>query len=181
MYKLFVSALLIVLIAIAIYYYYKKDRSPTLYDKLGGIYSIAYVVNDFSDRIIADPLVGKESPNTYLRDWSNNKTNRLPGLKFMRTLWLASLAGGPFNYHGTVPGKCSTTRMIAPISCGCPFSLENAHRKFHINSAEFDRVAELLNESLVSAGVEQTEREGVMAAFMAHKSEVVEGKSPLYC
>lgn len=160
--------IIIIAIILTIYYYKKKSKEPTLYDKLGGIYSIAYVVNDFSDRIIADPLVGKESPNPYLRDWSNNKLNRLPGLKFMRTLWLASLAGGPFNYHATVPGKC-------------PFSLENAHQKFHINSAEFDRVADLLVQSLESAGVDKQNINDVAAAFVAHKNEVTKAMAPSNC
>jgi hemoglobin len=158
----------IIVIIVFIIWYKKQKKDSTLYDKLGGIYSIAAVVNDFSDRIIADPLVGKESPNTYLRDWSNNKLNRLPGLKFMRTLWLASLTGGPFDYHGTVPGAC-------------PFSLENAHKKFHINSAEFDRVGEILTESLQSAGVDPQIISSVISAFMAHKDEVTKAIAPTRC
>lgn len=160
---------IIVLIIVGIIYHYKiRKTSPTLYDQLGGIYAIANVVNDFSDRIINNPIVGKESKNPYLRDWSNNKLNRLPGLKFMRTLWLASLAGGPFNYHGTRPGKC-------------PFSLENAHSSLHISSDEFDEVAKILNESLQSAGVGKKEIEGVMAAFISHKNEVTTGIAPERC
>lgn len=62
----------------------KQDKS--LYERLGGIYSIALVVNRFSDTVVNDPIAGKKSKNPALRDWSNNKLNRLPGLKFMRTL-----------------------------------------------------------------------------------------------
>src|SRR6185503_1247737 len=116
-----------------------------------------------------NPKVGRESPNPYLREWSQNQAqSRLPGLKFMRTLWLASLAGGPFNYSATVPGKC-------------PFSLENAHRKFHISSDEFDEVAQILVQSLKSANVPDKEINEVVDAFMAHKKEVVDSVSPSVC
>ena len=31
------------------------DTTPALYDRLGGVYSIASVVDDFIDRIMVDP------------------------------------------------------------------------------------------------------------------------------
>jgi hemoglobin len=61
------------------------SKEKTLYDRLGGIFPIAAVVNDFSDALIVNPIVGIDSPNPFLRDWSRNKLDRLPGLKFMRT------------------------------------------------------------------------------------------------
>ena len=151
---------IVVIIILIVYYYRKKHSGLTLYDKLGGIYGIANVINLFSDRIIENPIVGKESKNPFLREWSNTKLDRLPGLKFMRTLWLASLAGGPFNYQGTVPGKC-------------PFSLENAHKKFNITSEEFDEVAKILVQTMNEAGVGKKEIDEVASVFMQHKNEVV--------
>jgi hemoglobin len=70
-------------------------QGKSLYERLGGIYAIALVVNRFSDNIVNDPIAGKNSKNPALRDWTNNKLeDRLPGLKFMRTLWVAAVAGG---------------------------------------------------------------------------------------
>jgi hemoglobin len=80
----------------------------------------------------------------------------------MRTLWLCAAAGGPFTYRGTVPG---TT----------PLGLEKAHARFHITSAEFDRAAEILKSTLESFAVPEKERDQVLAAFAAHKTEVVSG------
>jgi hemoglobin len=132
---------------------------PSLYDRLGGIYSIAAVVDHFSDALLRNPMVGVDSPNEYLRDWSRNKLSRLPGLKWMRTLWLASLSGGPYKYVATKPGKC-------------PFSLENAHSSFRISPEEFDAVAMELSNSLDYFQVPAQEKSEVLAAFAAHKSEV---------
>lgn len=158
-------ALAIVLLLLIIYRVHVIDRpprKPTLYDRLGGIFPIAAVVDHFSDALIQNPIVGKNSPNPYLKDWSTNKLDRLPGLKFMRTLWLASLAGGPYHFSPTKPGKC-------------PFSLENAHKEFQISPAEFDAVAAELSNSLVHFNVPDAERNDVLAAFGAHKNEVVTG------
>lgn len=77
----------------------------TLYDRLGGVFAIAAVVDYFSDKILEDPIAGKNSPNPALRDWSNNQLDRLPGLKFMRTLWVCAAAGGPQKYVATKPGE----------------------------------------------------------------------------
>jgi hemoglobin len=134
----------------------------SLYDRLGGVFAIAGVVDQFSDAIVANPVVGQASGNPQLREWHTEQLGRLPGLKFMRTLWVCTVAGGPFEYVGTHPG---TT----------PIGLEEAHRRFRITSAEFDEVAAELSRSLDAAGVPTTEKDEVLAAFAAHKNEVTEG------
>ena len=71
---------------------------PTLYDRLGGYFAIAAVVNRFSDEIITNP---KLNENPALKAWNETQAEgRLPGLKFGRTLWIAAAAGGPFDYTG---------------------------------------------------------------------------------
>ena len=77
----------------------------SLYDRLGGAFAIAAVVDHFSDAIVHNPIVGQESANPELREWHTNNLGRLPGLKFMRTLWVCNVAGGPFEYTATVPGS----------------------------------------------------------------------------
>src|SRR5512132_988928 len=39
-----------------------------------------------------------------LREWHTKNLGRLPGLKFMRTLWVCNVSGGPFQYTATKPG-----------------------------------------------------------------------------
>ena len=42
----------------------------TLYQRLGGVFAIAAVVDHFSDAIIENAMVGKLSKNPRLRRWS---------------------------------------------------------------------------------------------------------------
>jgi hemoglobin len=76
---------------------------PSLYDRLGGVFAIAAVVDHFSDALIQNPIVGQGSKNPELREWHTDKLDRLPGLKFMRTLWVCNVAGGPFTFTATKP------------------------------------------------------------------------------
>jgi hemoglobin len=134
----------------------------TLYERLGGVFAIAAVVDHFSDAIIRNAMVGQMSKNSDLHEWSTNHLDRLPGLKFMRTLWVCDVAGGPFSFAPTKPGST-------------PLGLEEAHRNLHITSEEFDEVAAELARSLDHFGVPAQEKDEVLAAFAAHKAEVIEG------
>ena len=73
----------------------------SLYERLGGVFAIAAVVDHFSDSVVRNPMVGQKSPNPALRDWHTEKLDRLAGLKFMRTLWVCEVAGGPFTFAAT--------------------------------------------------------------------------------
>ena len=141
--------------------------TKSLYERLGGIYSIAAVVNLFSDQIIENPHVGKNSPNPQLRDWSRNKLDRLPGLKFQRTLWLADVSGGPFKFHST-KHKCPSDSQKGE----CRLNLTDAHCPFKISPAEFDEVVLELEKALDFYNVPSREKNEVLAAFLAHKKEV---------
>ncbi len=134
----------------------------SLYDRLGGAFAIAAVVDRFSDAVVQNPIVGQKSQNPALREWHNNNLGRLPGLKFMRTLWVCNVAGGPFQFTATRPG--STV-----------LGLEEAHRDLRISPAEFDEVAAELGRTLDLFNVPQQEKEQVLGAFAAHKGEVTEG------
>ena len=76
----------------------------SLYERLGGAFVIAAVVDHFSEAVVRNPIVGQNSENPALREWHTNNLGRLPGLKFMRTLWVCDVAGGPFEYAATKPG-----------------------------------------------------------------------------
>ena len=76
----------------------------SLYERLGGVFAIAAVVDRFSDEVVKNAVAGQGSDNPALREWHTAKLARLPGLKFMRTLWVCDVSGGPFTYVGTKPG-----------------------------------------------------------------------------
>ena len=134
----------------------------SLYERLGGVFAIAAVVDHFSDAVVKNPIVGKKSKNPQLREWHTKNLGRLPGLKFMRTLWVCSISGGPFQFAATKPGKT-------------PLGLEEAHRDLRISPAEFDEVAAELGRTLDFFKVPKRETSEVLAAFAAHKDEVTAG------
>lgn len=134
----------------------------SLYDRLGGVFAIAGVVDHFSDAIVENPIVGKTSKNPALREWHTKNLGRLPGLKFMRTLWVCNVAGGPQEYTATHPGKTTV-------------GLEEAHRDLRISPAEFDEVAAELGRTLDFFKIPKREKDEVLGAFAAHKIEVTEG------
>jgi len=134
----------------------------SLYHRLGGAFAIAAVVDHFSDAVVQNPIVGKTSKNPALREWHTKNLSRLPGLKFMRTLWVCNVAGGPQEYAATKPGKTTV-------------GLEEAHKDLRISPAEFDEVAAVLSRTLDHFKVPKREKEEVLGAFAAHKSEVTSG------
>ncbi len=160
-------AVIIVLIIVILYAYWRPivravAGSSSLYDRLGGVYSIAAVVNHFSDALIANPIVGRDSPNEKLRDWHKNQLTRLPGLKFMRTLWVCDKAGGPYKFVPTVGSMCPFTSSLGP-----------AHARLAISPVEFDEVAAELNRSLDYFNVPDAEKKELLSVFAAHKSVIV--------
>jgi hemoglobin len=137
-------------------------NAGTLYERLGGVFRIAEIVNYFSDRVVENPVAGQTSKNPRLQKWHTQDLDRLPGLKFMRTLWVCALAGGPFDYLPTRAGQTE-------------FGLEEAHRELTIAPDEFDEVAAELERALDNFNVPSQEKSEVMAGFFAHKYEVTTG------
>jgi hemoglobin len=137
----------------------------SLYERLGGVFAIAAVVDHFSDAVVKNPIVGQKAKNPQLREWHTKSLGRLPGLKFMRTLWVCNVSGGPYQYTATKPGAT-------------PLGLEEAHRDLRISPAEFDEVAAELGRTLDFVKVPKREQAEVLAAFAAHKDEVTAGYVP---
>jgi hemoglobin len=123
----------------------------SLYDRLGGIFAIAAVVNRFSDEIITNP---KLNENPALKEWNETEAKvRLPGLKFMRTLWIAALAGGPFAYTG--------------------LPLDEAHKDLHLTDDEFKEVGAEIVRALDYYKVPEREKQELVDAYMTSMDDVV--------
>jgi len=137
-------------------------QEKSLYDRLGGVFAIAAVIDHFSDAVVRNRMVGQGSDNPALNEWHTQQLGRLSGLKFMRTLWVCDVSGGPFHFSATKPGATE-------------LGLEEAHRALRISSDEFDEVAAELGRSLDHFKVPEQEKGEVLAAFAAHKGEVTEG------
>lgn len=130
---------------------------PTLYERLGGIFAIAAVVNDFSDRVVKNQKIVDANPE--LHEWHTvTYHTRLPGLKWGRTSWLAMTAGGPFLY----------TRK----------EMRDAHFDLKISPEVFDEVSAELANATDHFNVPEREKQEVLAAFAAEKGEVTAGSQP---
>ncbi len=128
-----------------------EGTEPSLYDRLGGIFAIAAVIDRFSDAIITNP---KLNENPALKAWNENEAaTRLPGLKFGRTQWVAALAGGPYEYTG--------------------LPLEEAHKDLHVTADEFAEVGAEIVRALDYFQVPERERQELVAAYMTAMPQVV--------
>jgi hemoglobin len=124
---------------------------PTLYDRLGGYFAIAAVVNRFSDEIITNP---KLNENPALKAWNETQAEgRLPGLKFGRTLWIAAAAGGPFDYTG--------------------LPLTEAHAELNLTADEFAEVGAEIVRALDFFEVPEREQRELVEAYQASMRDVV--------
>jgi hemoglobin len=140
------------------------DKS--LYERLGGVYGIAAIVDHFSDATVKDPIIGQGSKNPALQDWHAQRLGRLAGRKFMLTAWLCDVAGGPIHFTPTKPGAT-------------PLGLEGAHHEFAISPGDFEAFTADLARSLDVFKVPEREKDEVLALFAARQVEVTEGSLTL--
>lgn len=135
----------------------QQGDKPTLYERLGGVYAIAAVVDDFSERLFTNPKIVNANPD--LQQWHTETfKQRLPGLKFMRTLWMCQETGGPFTYSGK--------------------SMKDAHFQLHISPEVFDEVAKELVATLDKFNVPKPEQQEILNAFAVRKPDVTAGSNP---
>ena len=132
----------------------KKDKG--LFDRLGGFFGIAGVVNNFSDAILVNPVLNQ---NPALAEWNQNEApTRLPGLKFLRTMWIAAMVGGPIKYTGQ--------------------PLEMAHDRFNMTPTEFAEVGKEIVKALQGAGVAQADIDQAVCIYQTSMDEVVSSAGP---
>ncbi len=129
----------------------ESTAEQSLYERVGGIFAIAAVVDRFSNAIITNP---KLNENPALKAWNQTDApTRLPGIKFMRTIWIAALAGGPFEYTG--------------------LPLHDAHQRFHLTSDEFDEVGAEIVRALDEYKVPEREKQQLVDVYVLSKPDVV--------
>src|SRR2546421_571263 len=122
--------------------------SPNLYERLGGICSIATVVDDLIDRVMTDPRLNANP----LVDDAHHKVPPA-GFKYLVTEMLCWAAGGPQKYTGK--------------------DMESSHRHLRITQGEcgalLDDVAQTLDKSAVPAA----ERAEVVAIVESTRADIV--------
>ena len=109
-----------------------SSPTPTLYERLGGVYSIAVVVDDFIDRIMADPRLNA-NPAV---DEAHHKVTP-PGFKYLVTEMVCWATGGPQKYTGRSMADSHRHLKITPGEWDAFMDdFRQTLDKFHVPAAE---------------------------------------------
>ena len=121
---------------------------PSLYERLGGVYSIATVIDDFIDRIMADPRLNA-NPRV------NEAHHRVPpaGFKYLVTEMVCWAAGGPQKYTGR--------------------SMKDSHQELLIKPVEWDAFLEDLQQTLDKFAVPEAEQAEIKAIVASTRADIV--------
>jgi hemoglobin len=122
--------------------------TPSLYDRLGGLYNIAVVVDDFIDRVMGDPRLNA-NPRV---DEAHHRVSP-QGFKYYVTEMLCWAAGGPQTYSGRTMG--------------------DSHRHLMITDEEWVAFMDDLQQSLDRFEVPQPEQDEVIAIVESTKEAIV--------
>jgi hemoglobin len=87
----------------------ETTEKPSLYERLGGVYSIATVVDAFIDRIMVDPRL---NANPFV----DEAHHRVPpaGFKYLVTEMVCMATGGPQKYTGKTMADSHKHLKITP-------------------------------------------------------------------
>jgi hemoglobin len=121
---------------------------PSLYDRLGGVYNIATVVDDFIDRIMVDPRL---SANPRV-DEAHHRVSPA-GFKYLMTEMACWATGGPQQYSGR--------------------SMGDSHRHLMITEPEWRAFMDDLEQTLHKFGVPQPERDEFTAIVESTTDAIV--------
>ena len=109
------------------------QKQASLYDRLGGVYSIATVVEDFIDRIMVDPRLNA-NPRV---DEAHHRVSPA-GFKYLVTEMVCWATGGPQKYTGR--------------------SMRDSHRDLMITADEWEAFLDDLQQTLDKFGVPQASK-----------------------
>ena len=121
--------------------------SPSLYDRLGGVYSIATVIDDFIDRIMVDPRLNA-NPKV------DEAHHRVPpaGFKYLVTEMVCWATGGPQKYTGR--------------------SMKESHQHLMITAAEWEAFLDDLQQTLDKFAVPQAEHAEIKAIVDSTRADI---------
>jgi hemoglobin len=126
----------------------QAPEKPALYDRLGGVYNIATVVDDLIDRIMVDSRLNA-NPRV---DEAHHRVSAA-GFKFLVTEMLCWAAGGPQQYSGR--------------------SMGDSHRHLMITDQEWQAFMDDLQQTFDKFEVPLPEQEEVRAIVESTKEAIV--------
>ena len=125
-----------------------EESPPSLYERLGGVYSIAPVVDDFIDRIMDDPRLNA-NPQV---DEAHHRVSR-SGFKYLVTEMVCWASGGPQTYTGR--------------------SMYDSHAHLEITESEWQFFMEDLAATFDRFELPSCERAELVAIVESTKQEIV--------
>jgi hemoglobin len=128
------------------------QNQPSLYERLGGVYSIATVVDDLIDRVMADPRLNA-NPAV---DEAHHKVPPA-GFKYLATEMVCWAAGGPQKYTGR--------------------SMVDSHRHLKITPQEWAAFMDDLQQTLDKFKVPAAEQAELRAIVQSTSGDIVVAKA----
>ena len=128
------------------------SSQPSLYERLGGVYAIATVVDDFIDRIMVDSRLNA-NPKV---DEAHHRVSKA-GFKYLVTEQVCWAAGGPQVYTGR--------------------SMRDSHAHLEITEFEWQSFLGDLRQAFDKFEVPATEQAELLAIVESTKSDIVLGRS----
>ena len=129
-----------------------QPPQPSLYERLGGIYSIATVVDDLIDRVMNDPRL---NANPLV----NEAHHKVPpaGFKYLVTEMVGWASGGRQKYTGR--------------------PMRESHDQLNITPKEWEAFMDDLQQALDNFSVPAAEQEELKAIVNSTYGDIVIGKS----
>lgn len=129
-----------------------QATQPSLYERLGGAYSIATVVDDFIERLLVNDTLNANSA-------INEARRRVPkaGLKFHVTTLVCQVSGGPCKYTGR--------------------AMKESHQHLNITPAEWDAMAADFRATLDKFGVPEREQQELITIVGSTRSDILRSSS----
>ena len=123
-------------------------QPPTLYERLGGVYPIATVVDDLIDRVMVDSRLNA-NPRV------DQAHHRVPpaGFKYLVTEMVCWAAGGPQKYTGR--------------------SMYESHKEMKITAPEWEAFMDDLQQTLDKFGVPAPEQGELKAIVESTRADIV--------
>ncbi|MBI2429631.1 MAG: group 1 truncated hemoglobin [Ignavibacteriales bacterium] len=130
----------------------KESKENSLYDRLGGTYAIATVVDDFIERLLVNDILNANPAIKEARDRVPK-----PGLKYRVTALVCQVTGGPEKYAGR--------------------SMKESHKHLNISEREWQALLDEFKMSLDTFKVPAKEQQELFAIVNSTKPDIVVSKS----
>ncbi len=126
----------------------QEKKQASLYDRLGGVYAIASVVDDFIERLLVNDVL---NANPAIKE----ARARVPkaGLKYRVTELVCQVTGGPQKYTGR--------------------SMKDAHKHLNITEKEWDAMVADFKVTLNKFKVPAKEQEELIGIVASTKPDIV--------